>query len=479
MTDVLELLVTKAAGELDSILLQGASLYMRTLSSHNTPLAKLVLGFGQQQLQQPHSPLITCLVDDSNLSQSGSSSFDYPVLVDRSLLNTVRTYCAGAFLAQQERSEDSMQLGKMPCRSLTDSLQSSPHVTRSMLADKPTPFTAILWLCNPQLECFISHRRRWLLDSLCAPDAAIPSAEKMRLLVNAVVLLDLLLSVCPKLKSLWEFRLWIVKQMFSRHLLTSVKGGNSSESLLLRWQLQDDVCFFTAAHNHPMNYNAWHYRRCVHKLLCASASESPNVLETVDKIVLYESQRIVHFIREHNGDSSAASYLLFLLHEEDVRDQMLTLKNSQGITQPQPEPSQGLRQSAEENGKFTRACPCAPRLWTYLMRCTQEEIRRHCEKGHEAMWCLRLELVRWAFKKTSRVGLFSSWNLENELEWVSAYVAAVSSAPSDKLLAPVSVFPHAWTDSFGSLAWTSYNAARYGLELLRVLGYHNYQAEIH
>ncbi|KPI84323.1 hypothetical protein ABL78_6629 [Leptomonas seymouri] len=469
MTDALKLIITKAADDLDSIIQQGAHLLLHSLSNSNAPIVKAVLGFGQQQ--QPDSLPITCLVNYSNPPQSNTIFLDFPVLIHRSLLFTVKAYYVALFQAQQQRLTVLAEHSTKPPHSSTDSLESSPHVTRLMITDKSAPFIALSWLCSPQNECLIGHRRRWLHDSLCVPEADMTSIEKTQLLIKEIIILDLLLSICPKLKSLWEYRLWIVKHIFNSHLLTAAAAeADSLDLLLFRWQQQDDACFFSAAHNHSMNYNAWHYRRCARKAFYASFSTLPQALEISVKLTRCDSQRVIHFIREHNGDTSAMSYLLFMLHEEDVSDQMRASQNSRTTTLRRPETSQGLTRPTENHMKFSSDYPSALQLWKYFMCFTQEEIRRHCEKGHEAMWYLRLELTRWAVTKASCIDISSAWSVEDELEWVSTYVAAVSSTSPDTLLSPTSGIPHVWTESFGSLAWTSYNAARYGLELLSILG---------
>lgn len=457
----------QAADQLGAVLNRGAALYLQILSASDGPRIKAALGFGQQP---EGSQKITCLLEEHAQTRNEKGLIDFPVLADKGLVKSVKIFYTDAFVSQHDSVPDPTENCAAQCSRFTDSLENSPHVTRAILAHKSPAFVALSWLCNPQLDCFISFRRRWLRDSFCAAEDQAPANTKLHLILEEVVLLDLLLSVCPKLKSLWEYRLWVVNQMFkqcSPYWLG--KNRISTDLLCSRFQQQDDVSFFMAAHNHPMNYNAWHYRRCIEEACYLPTTVLKDSSDVAERVIRYDCEKVVAFIREHNGDSSATSYLLFLLNMQDKRDSLRAvqvlktdLETPLGDTELLfPLTSTALTKREDRDSISD--------LWKYLMCCTQKEIRRHCEKGHDCMWYLRLELVRWALSERSQVHLCSSWTVLDELEWVCAFVDATSSSSCDKLLSPVSALPHAWTESSGSLEWTSYNAARYGLQLLSVL----------
>jgi hypothetical protein len=470
MESALQETILEAAGQLSQILDQGASLFLQTLTCPSAPLLKAALGFSQQQPQESEAPLITCLFDPSTLSRGSKESVDFPVLVEKRVLGAVKAYYTVAFRTSLTCSKPLDEHQADDRHSLTDSLDNSPHVTRTIISDKSAAFIALSWLCNPQFDGFIISRRRWLRASIRVSETQSLTASKLRLFVKEVVLLELMLSVAPKLKSLWEYRLWILTQILHSDLFSSLStSSNSLESLLVRLQRQDDASFFAAAHNHPMNYNAWHYRRCLKKLLTPFIVRATLSFPAIERSAHYDCQCVIKFIREHNGDSSATSYLLFLLRELETKTHARPIEKLENTLQSPSNSEEGRLVSGKTVGEETTMYS-ASALWKLLMVLTQEEIRRHFEKGHESMWYLRLELIRWALSKRSRLNLWSSWTVKDELGWISVYVDATSILEHAQLLSPVSAMPHAWAESFGSLAWTSYNAARYGVEFLSILG---------
>lgn len=449
--------IAQAAEELNAVLDRGAELYYRSLTTTDSSLVRAALGFGDLP---ENGCQVMCLFEEPASPQGSAKAVDFPVLVKKNLVKSVRAHYTEAYAAQHASSADPREQPSGQCSRSSDSLAESPHITRAMLRHKSQAFVALSWLCNPQLEPFIACRRLWMRDGICAGDQSATPNAMLRLFLKEIILLDLLLSVGPKLKCLWEYRLWIIVQMATRQLLTHTSSSEGPACLsVVRLQRQDDVTFFTAAHNHPMNYNAWHYRRCVSQACYLPLPLLGDTSLVAGRIIRYDHEKVLEFIQKHNGDCSATAYLLFLLELQEKRDD---LRRLQGTPQLNASKDQGRLESDS-----------APSVWKSLMHCTQEEIRRHCEKGHDSMWYLRLELIRWALSRPSRATLLSSWTVEDELKWVSAYADADAGGNYAGLLAPLSVLPHAWAESFGSLAWTSYNASRYGLQLLSVLGYSN------
>ncbi|CAG9574666.1 conserved hypothetical protein [Leishmania major strain Friedlin] len=473
-------IIADAAKELDQILDAGADLYLQSIRTPGAPPIRAAFGFSQQPLE---SNRVACLAEIPCVAASATKFADFPVLVDRRVAAAMRAFFVHSF-----------QRAKGPLSNVTDgviqspdSLDDSPHVTRAMLSDLHPTVVAVAWACIPQHEIFVSLRRRWLRETCFTIDGKADSGQNLHCAMKEFVLLDLFLSLCPKLKSLWEHRQWLCSSMCDcGFLIDGPKEGEEAALPTLQFEVQDDQLFFMAAHTHPMNYNAWHYRRLRLRTLHASPS---NVCARWDRAriaIQMDSEQVIQFIREHNGDSSATSYLLFLLHEQDALDGKRDASLSEaGAVMEDPHQAAGelhnsgtkehfnVSKEGEGGTRVGEGCPrtaLAPALWRNLMAVTQTEIRRHSEKGHECMWHLRLGLIQWACTRSPQNRVRSLWSAEDELRWASTYAGLDLVDGIEALLSPVSALPYAWSESSGSSAWTSLNASRYGCQLTSLLG---------
>ncbi|KAK7197047.1 hypothetical protein NESM_000648600 [Novymonas esmeraldas] len=436
-----------AAEELDGILNAGAGMYLHRIRTPGAPPLRAALGFS---LQPMDSGLVVCLADVSDAAEGAAGYTDFPVLVDRRVAAATRAFFVRSFECAHSATPDSA--GNEGTR--RDSLDSTPHVTRAALRDMSPEHVALAWACAPQVDLFALLRRGWLRDTCFATCAPASRHNILRRVVKEYVLLDLFLSLCPKLKSLWEYRHWLCSRMHAHGFFAETLADINEAALpIAPFVTQDDELFFICAHNHPLNYNAWHYRRQRLHLLHTNSWESGARRDLAHAVVLADSKAVTHFVREHNGDSSATSYLLFLLHEQDALDE-------------KAHPSHHIAGEAmQEDGVGTRAS----QLWRTLMALTQTEIRWHSEKGHECMWHLRLGLVQWACTRPPERSVRSQWTIADELTWTAAYADLHLVDGTNNRLSPVGVLPHPWTECSGSPAWTSYSAARYGCRLCAFL----------
>ncbi|CBZ27522.1 conserved hypothetical protein [Leishmania mexicana MHOM/GT/2001/U1103] len=472
-------IIADAATELDRILGNGAELYLQSIQTPGAPPIRAAFGFSQQPLE---SNRVICLADISCVVASTTKYTDFPVLMDRRVVAAMRAFFVHSF----ERAKGPLPKVTEGVIRSPDSLDDSPHVTRAMLSDLHPTVVALAWACLPQHDIFVSLRRRWLRETCFITEGKAESGQKLHHVMKELVLLDLFLSLCPKLKSLWEHRQWLSFNMCAYGLLTDgPKEGNENAVPIFQFEAQDDQLFFMAAHTHPMNYNAWQYRRLRFRALHASASDVCAKWDHAHVAIQMDSEQVMQFIREHNGDSSATSYLLFLLQEQDALDRKgdASLSGAGAVMEDPHQAAGELRRSGtkehfdvdREGESGTRVCEgctrsaLAPALWRSLMAFTQTEIRLHSEKGHECIWHLRLGLIQWACTRSPENSLLSLWSAEDELRWASTYVELHLVDGVDALLSPVSAFPYAWSESSGSSAWTSFNASRYGCQLASLL----------
>ncbi|KAG5478330.1 hypothetical protein CUR178_05045 [Leishmania enriettii] len=473
------IIIADAAKDLDGILDAGADLYLHSIKTPGAPLVRAAFGFSLEPLQ---SSRVACLAELSCVATSTTKYADFPVLLSREVVDAMRTFFVDSFQIQKGAPQKVADIANRSA----DSLDDSPHVTRAMLSDLHPTVVALAWACTPQHDIFASTRRRWLSETCFTAETKVENSQRLHQAMKEFLLLDLFLSICPKLKLLWEYRQWLCSSMCRWGLLIdNPEGVNEAALQILRFEAQDDQLFFMAARNHPMNYNAWHYRRLRFRTLHANASKMRTRWDRARVVIQIDSEKVIQFIREHNGDSSAASYLLFLLHEQEALDSkvdtsfsdadLLVKDTHQGGVEPrrshaeeEPDTSEG----GEGGRRISDGFPVlrlAPPLWKTLMATTQTEIRLHGEKGHECMWHLRLGLIQWACTRSPQYRLLSAWRAEDELRWVSTYVALHLEDAADALLSPLSELPNAWTESSGSAAWTSLNAARYGCQLTSIL----------
>ncbi|CAJ1989272.1 hypothetical protein conserved [Leishmania donovani] len=472
-------IIADAAKELDQILDAAADLYLQSIQAPGAPPIRAAFGFSQQPLE---SNRVACLAEIPCVAASTTKFTDFPVLVDRRVVAAMRAFFVSSF----ERAKDPLSSVADGFSRSPDSLDNSPHVTRAMLSDLPPTVVALAWACIPQHDIFVSLRRRWLRETCFTTESKAESGQKLHHAMKEFVLLDLFLSLCPKLKSLWEYRQWLCSNMCGCGLLIDgPKEGEGTALPILKFEAQDDQLFFMAAHTHPMNYNAWHYRRRRFRSLHANPSKVCARWDCARVAIQMDSEQVIEFIREHNGDSSATSYLLFLLQEQDALDGKgdSSISEAGSVMEDSHQAAGELHRSGTkehfnvgkegENGtRVGEGCPrtaLAPALWRNLMVFTQTEIRRHSEKGHDCMWHLRLGLIQWACTRSRQNTVLSLWSAEDELRWASTYVGLHLVDGIDALLSPVSALPYSWSESSGSSAWTSFNASRYGCQLASLL----------
>ncbi|CCW65943.1 unnamed protein product [Phytomonas sp. Hart1] len=240
------------------------------------------------------------------------------------------------------------------------------------------------------------------------------------------------------------------------------------------WELDEEVLRF-ASDEHPMNYNAWQYRRARLTLLrccgppCFFSNNPENSIywDFIQRSVV----EVMSYLEIHNADSSACAFLLFLFHQ---------CAPNEGADLHEGEDSSDV----PDNHRRSRVeRPFSVFLWNSLMTFTQRELHRHVDKGHEGMWSLRLGLIHYALTFNSKNLLLgspflSSWTVADELEWISVYVEGFydktamgvdNGALDEGLLAPCGDLARAWVESSGSAAWSSFLATRYGLQLIRLL----------
>ncbi|CAJ1026898.1 hypothetical protein, conserved [Leishmania shawi] len=472
-------IIADAAKELDQILDSGAVLYLQSIRTPGAQPIKVALGFSLQPLEENR---VACLVETSCVAASTTMCIDFPVLVDRCVVTAMRSFFVDSF----QRAKSALPQVTKAANQAPDSLDDTPHVTRAMLSNLHPSVVALAWACIPQHDIFVSFRRRWLREKCFATEDTVSNSQKLYCVMKEFVLLDLFLSLFPKLKSLWEHRQWLCYNMCSCGLLIdNPKYVDETTLPILQFEAQDDQSFFMAAHNHPMNYNAWQYRRLRFRTLHVNMSKAGARWDCASVAIQMDCEQVIRFIREHNGDSSAASYLLFLLYEQDALDTKgdaclcvtETLMKSPHQVGGEPHRRYSEEQLNTDKKDESRKCASecspiaalAPAMWKSLMAITQTEIRRHSEKGHECIWHLRLGLIQWACMRSPQSRVLSLWSAEDELRWTSTYARLHLTEGEDALLSPVSALPYAWSESSGSSAWTSFSASRYGYQLASIL----------
>ncbi|CAD2219753.1 hypothetical protein AGDE_08420 [Angomonas deanei] len=296
----------------------------------------------------------------------------------------------------------------------------STLLSRQAILNLSPSEVAVMLLALPAHGILWSRRREYVNAVLCREENN--GRPILECLCKEYVLTSVLLSAVLKVKEVWVYRSWIVSQWINYYYSTCHGiREEDRQGLIGRLALQDNVLFCFAAENHRLNYNAWQYRREVYIARSIHTSDQCALLTE-------EMNMGMRFLRTNNGDSSAVSYLLFLLrHAETVH-----------------------------------VLPFLHDCWRQLLSFTQLELRLRADKGHECMWYLRLELVKWALRQTS---LSCGWTVEEELNWVSAFVDGAAGG----LLTPVNVARDAWVRCSGDGCWSSYYACRYGLQLISVI----------
>lgn len=255
-----------------------------------------------------------------------------------------------------------------------------------------------------------SRRRKQLAEN---------SGDQTDALWVDVTLTTLLLSRYCKCADAWQHRRYAIQSLIN-------SSRNADKELLSQMLTFDRTVLFSAAHSHPMNYNAWNYRR--QAIQTVTQLRQPSLSERWSEIEINETLK---FLQSHNGDRSAACYVVYVL---------------------------------EYMRKSGAASETVVSLWRKGMFFTQREIRRHCELGHECMWEMRLNLIMVAIG--GKLPFPSGWTVADELTFVDAYVTLYQSTRF--LLYPTSA-ASGWWESSGNLSRTSFLACRYGLQLLEAV----------
>ncbi|KEG07405.1 hypothetical protein DQ04_09901030 [Trypanosoma grayi] len=322
--------------------------------------------------------------------------------------------CEKHQLKQQQQQHEERQ------QSLTHVVGAAPPLLGPLVEDLTPETVALALLLLPAHDGLWNRRRRYL--SALMNDNDTEESCRQFALLRELLLTSLLLSCHHKKQEVWVQREWVVRQLLARGIFVGLEA--------FHWH--DRVMLLEAADKHPMNYNAWNYRRRVIALLAPKKEEEEGGQEDSAKrgifrlLLLQESDTVLRFFEAHNGDTSAASYLIFLLQQVTAADS--------GGSAPQE-------------------------MWQRLLAATACELRRHCDKGHEAVWVLRLALMHWGLRERPPCG----WRLRDELGFAAHYATASWAELEEEEVVVT------WEGVAGSHRWASYHAARYGLQLLQLL----------
>lgn len=378
----METVLTKAGAALSHALDACVTVLEASLASSAAPLLRVFLQV--EKLPAPGDDLVLCVDGDSHERVTEKCFVVYGRSVAAALEAHARAAGGGAVLNRLMHPVKGF-------RALTEADGFGTAPLPPLLLSPEA--SAVVLLLAPGSDYLWGARK-----------ASLASAARRRLL-KELVLCDAVLSFYHKTGEAWVHRGWCLQRL-----------GDREPAAALALLQSGDGAFFYAAAAHPLNYNAWAYRRRCVLALPATVRAAAWVAE---------GERVASFIKVHNSDASAASYLLFVLDR-----------------------------SGDEG------------LWRALMRLTQAGLRTHADKGHECLWMLRLGLVEWAVGRGKGSGCGSAWTVADELDWVSAQVWAASP----RLLAPVSrAASEAAVECNGSLGWNSYYACRYGLQLLALV----------
>eukprot|EP00796_Vickermania_ingenoplastis_P007985 gene7985-5545_t len=287
-------------------------------------------------------------------------------------------------------------------------------VTSSVARAIPRDAVYLALILMPGNPVLWNIKEQYFQDSVSECEAKDVLLDCMRELQFS----SLLLSLYDKGVNIWHFRKSVMKTV------VQLQQASAEYNLVPLFEY-DLTVLFGAAHSHTMNYNAWNYHREIIMLLNFT---EPASLDYIRR----EVDSILSFIAYHNGDRSACSFLVFLWTH---------------IISPY-------------FGSLTTE------FWKKWLYFSQREIRRHCELGHECMWELRLNLMRFALTRPVNADTFlSDWTIEDELMFISTYVDGYGN---NCLLSPSSG-NRAWYENTGGIAWTSFFAAKYGTQFLSLL----------
>ncbi|KAG8348212.1 hypothetical protein TRVL_00950 [Trypanosoma vivax] len=278
--------------------------------------------------------------------------------------------------------------------------------------------TALLLLLFPAHNSLWNARRRWLTFNVNRDSKN--GGHGGSFLLHELLLTSLLVSFHHKMQEVWVHRWWVVQRLASRNVICAEVFHQHDRAVLLE-----------ASDKHRMNYHSWNYRRqAVTFYLLNTQGGSGGSALALSSITLLQEEvdTTIRFFETHNGDASAVSYLTFLLKQSQTIDS---------------------------------SCVFVRGMWAKLMTTTSRELRRHCDKGHEAVWVLRLALVHWAMK----VRLACGWTLQDELDFVNLFAELPQWPCAEHVLNDRVT----WEGVQGSWRGTSYYAAWYGSQLVKWL----------
>jgi hypothetical protein len=313
----------------------------------------------------------------------------------------------------------------------------------------------LLLLCGP------ANYTRWNATKQHLATVFSPGQEALLLaaLVEELHFTSLVLGKVYKLGEVWTHRLWLWNRIVPL-LRSQLCSDDQTIRKLQGWiDFHDNRVLDDALHNHPMNLNAWQYRRqmislCSGNLLfpLAMSMVSPETpaprltIGTSGLVVLLQShsKSAINFLNTHHRDASCSRFLVDLLtcsgsidHNDEV-----------------------------DNGEANFDSLVAS-LWASLMRLSSRLLTQTFASGHECLWHLRLGLIAFALCRPARKkkSLCGNWTVRDEFDFVDAHAGSCvctesTAAVSDRLdLASCS----------GSLLFHQWHAARYGLQLIHLL----------
>jgi hypothetical protein len=317
----------------------------------------------------------------------------------------------------------------------------------------------LLLLCGP------ANYTRWNATKQHLATVFCPGQEALLLaaLVEELHFTSLVLGKAYKLGEVWTHRLWLWNRIVplllrSRESAAQLCSDDQTIRKIQNWiDFHDNRVLDDALHNHPMNLNAWQYRRqmlslCSGNLLfplamSMASPETPAPLLTIRTsglvaLLQSHSKSAINFLNTHHCDASCSRFLVDLLTSSGSID----------------------RNELDNGASFDSFVES---LWAALMRLSSRLLTHTFTSGHECLWHLRLGLIAFAlcFPKEKKKTLSGNWTVHDELDFVDTHAGSCvltesNSAMSDRLdLASCS----------GSLLFHQWHAARYGLQLIHLL----------
>jgi hypothetical protein len=295
----------------------------------------------------------------------------------------------------------------------------------------------LLLLCGPQQYTLWNKRKHFLQRS--PTDATLRAS----LLLQELCFSALLLSRAHKVGDIWQHRFWVWKRLREVEYQSagSLLCGQPLHEAMARL---DRGVLRKACDAHPMNLNAWQYRRNMWVLQCEALIATGRV-DLFFESFLSEVGDVIHFCRLHHGDASCCSYLLFLIG------------------------GPWWRRMGEGGAHIFH---CRQQVWSQLLSLTTSMLTTTAHRGHESLWHLRLGLIHEALNCSAPFST-GGWTVADELRF-----AWIHCGGGEELEAAAGV-PEAvddgspeqlhWAQCNGGLRWHQYYAAKYGLQLTAML----------